>query len=73
MRVLIDPDVELYPEVSMLFGAEEIRFPSVQPGAEGTAGVEVPDEVALRWRSARDAWQQAQREARAFLGLEEDE
>ena len=67
MRVLIEPGQELYPETTMLFGDAEIVFPSVPENWEATAGVQVPDETAARWKAARDAWRQAQEEAEAFL------
>ena len=56
----------------MLFGDDEIEFPSVPMEWEKRAGVEVPDDVALRWKAARDAWRQAQEEAKALVGYRED-
>jgi len=68
MRVLIKTDVELYPQTVLLFGDSEIVFPAVQPDWEKRAGVEVPDDVAARWKAARDAWCRAQKEAEAWPG-----
>lgn len=73
MRVLIDPEVELFPQVTLLFGDDEIVFPSVSRAWEKTAGREVPDDVAARWKAARDAWRAAQNEARIFIGYAEEE
>lgn len=56
----------------MLFGDDEIVFPSVPMGSEKRAGVEVPDDVAIRWKAARDAWRQVQDEAKALIGYKED-
>jgi hypothetical protein len=67
VRVLIDTEVELYPETVMLFGDAEIVFPQVSREWEKTAGAEVPDDMAARWKAARDAWRAAQREAEVFL------
>lgn len=67
MRVLINTDVELYPQVTMEFGDDEIVFPAVPREQEKTAGAEVPDEVAARWKAARDAWRTAQAEARELV------
>jgi ribonuclease HI len=72
MRVLIETEVELYPQTVMLFGDSEIVFPHVQREWEKTAGSEVPDEVAERWKAARDAWRQAQQEAEAYVGYRRD-
>lgn len=73
MRVLINLDEEIYPQTTMLFGDREIRFPCVPLLYEKTAGVEVPDEIAERWRTARDNWRDAQQEAESFLGVDRDE
>jgi hypothetical protein len=67
MRVLIDTDVELYPETVLHFD-DEIVFPVVPRDQESCAGTEVPDDVAARWRASRDAWRLAQEEAAAFIG-----
>ncbi len=72
MRVLIKTDVELYPQTVLLFG-DEIVFPAVQRDWEKTAGTEVPDDVAARWKAARDAWRRAQEEAEAWPGPVTDE
>jgi hypothetical protein len=66
VRVLIEKDVELYPETVLLFGDSEIVFPSVPRNWEKKAGTEVPDDVAARWKTARDAWRRAQQEAEAW-------
>lgn len=66
MRVLIDTDVELYPETILLFGDDEIVFPSVPRDWERRAGIEVPDDVAARWKAARDEWKRVQEEAARF-------
>lgn len=67
-RVLIDTDVELFPEVTLHFD-DEITFPRVPHGySKENCGIDVPDEVAERWRSARDAWGAAQKEAARFAG-----
>lgn len=66
MRVLIDTDVELYPETVLLFGDDEIVFPAVPREWEKRAGTEVPEDVAARWKAARDAWRRAQAEAGAW-------
>jgi len=68
MRVLIETDVELYPQTVLLFGDDEIVFPAVPRGWEKKAGVEVPDDVAARWKAARDAWRRAQEEAASWPG-----
>ena len=62
MRVLIETDVELYPETTL------------PKNWEHRAGTEVPDDVAARWKAARDAWRRAQEEAGAWPGpvTEED-
>jgi hypothetical protein len=65
MRVLIRDDVGLYPETVLHFG-EEIAFPVVAREFAGTAGAEVPDKVAARWKAARDQWHAVQLEAVAF-------
>ena len=63
-----DPEVELFPEVTMLFD-DEIVFPSVPEGySKKNCGVDVPDDVAARWREAREAWRLAQEEAARFIG-----
>jgi hypothetical protein len=67
VRVLIDTDVELYPQTTLAFG-EEIAFPKVPREQESTAGIEIPGDVAARWKAARDAWRQVQEEAEAWLG-----
>jgi len=64
MRVLIDTDVELYPQVTLHFD-DEIAFPSVPRGySKENYGMDVPDEVASRWKAARDAWKAVQQEAK---------
>jgi hypothetical protein len=68
LRVLIETDVERYPDTVLLFGDEEIVFPSVPKNWEKKAGTEVPDDVAARWKAARDAWRRAQQEAEAWPG-----
>lgn len=68
VRVLIETDVELYPETVLLFGDNEIVFPAVPKNWEKRAGVEVPDDVAARWKAARDGWRRAQQEAGAWPG-----
>jgi hypothetical protein len=65
MRVLIQADEESYPETFLHFG-DEIVFPVVPKNWEKKAGVEVPDEVAARWKAARDAWYRVQKEAEAW-------
>lgn len=64
MRVHIETDVELYPETTLDFG-EEIVFPRVPKNWE-RPGIDVPDDVAARWRAARDTWQSVQEEAVRF-------
>lgn len=67
MKVLIETDVELYPATTLLFG-DEIRFPAVPQGCDqANCGLEVPGDVAERWRAARDAWRQVQDEAEEYL------
>jgi hypothetical protein len=66
MRVLIETDVERYPDTVLLFGDDEIIFPAVPADWEREAGTEVPDDVAERWKAARDAWSRAQAEAAAW-------
>jgi hypothetical protein len=73
VRVLIETDVELYPQTVLLFGDDEIVFPSVPGNWEKKAGTEVPDDVAARWKSARDAWHRAQEEAEAWPGAVTEE
>lgn len=68
MRVLIDTDVELYPQVTLLFGDSEIVFPAVPREWEHRAGAEVPDDVAARWKAARDTWLAVQEEAARYIG-----
>jgi hypothetical protein len=63
MKVLIDPDNEVYPYTFLHF-AEEVEFAE---GPDGHGGIEVPDEIAHRWRAARDSWRKVQAEAEAFL------
>ena len=70
MRVLINTDVELYPQTTMSFGDDEIVFPAVGREHEKTAGIEVAPEVAARWKAARDAWCAAQAEAERLVGRE---
>lgn len=66
MRVLIENDVELYPEIVLHFG-DEIAFPAVPSGCDSSnCGIDVPDDVAARWKAARDAWFAVQREADAY-------
>jgi hypothetical protein len=67
-RVLIETDQELYPATTLLIGADEIVFPAVPRDWETRAGIEVPDEVAARWKAARDAWRAVQAEAAALAG-----
>jgi hypothetical protein len=69
MRVLIETGVELFPQTTMLFGDDEIVFPAVARNWEHRAGIEVPDDIAARWKAARDAWRRAQEEAEALHGL----
>jgi hypothetical protein len=64
MRVLIETDVELFQTI-LDFG-EEIRFPRVPKNWERRAGIEVPDDVAARWKAARDTWRLVQEEAESF-------
>ena len=52
MKVLIDWD-EQYPALFLRFRDEQ-------------GGVEVPDDVAARWRATRDAWWALADEVRAF-------
>jgi hypothetical protein len=66
MRVLIETDAELYPQTVLLFGDSEIVFPDVPRNWEKRAGVEVPDDVAARWKAARDEWRRVQEEAEAW-------
>lgn len=72
MRVLIKTGVELYPQTILIIGDEEIRFPVVPREYEATAGSDVPDEIAGRWKQARDAWLQAQQEAEEYVGYRYD-
>jgi hypothetical protein len=73
VRVLIDPEVELYPEVTLLFD-DEIAFPDVPAGcSKANCGIDVPDEVASRWQAARDAWKAVQQEARQLARPGEDQ
>lgn len=68
-RVVIDTDVELYPQVTLDIGDEEIAAPGTVPvGQQATAGIEVPADVAARWKAARDTWRAVQAEAAAYAG-----
>jgi hypothetical protein len=71
MRVLIRTDQESYPKTILHFG-DEIAFPVVPHNWERRAGVEVPDDVAARWKAARDAWMRVQEEAPRLVGTRED-
>jgi hypothetical protein len=62
MRVRVDTDVELYPQTTMQFGDE------IDEASSG-GDLDVPDEVAARWKQARDTWRAAQREAGQLLGV----
>lgn len=65
MRVLIQTGVELYPETILHFG-DEIAFPVIPEGWTD-AGIDIPDEIAARWKQARDTWLEVQCEAEAFV------
>jgi hypothetical protein len=68
VRVVIETNVELYPQTVLLFGDDEIAFPAVPRNWEKKAGTEVPDDVAARWKAARDAWHRVQEEAATWPG-----
>jgi hypothetical protein len=65
VRVLIEPGVEVYPYTLLYFG-DEITWPVIPEGWTD-AGIDIPDQIAARWREARENWLIAQREAEAYL------
>lgn len=63
MRVIIDWD-EKYPELFLSFPGD----PGCTEAERDKHGIEVPDEVAARWRAVRDAWHALDEEARRYTG-----
>ena len=65
MKVRIDPGEERFPYTFVTFGDELDDW-------DRKHSVEVPDDVAKRWKDARDAWAAAQQEAEQFIGYHDD-
>lgn len=65
MKVLVDW-VDTYPDLSLTFEGDEKT-----PGEKDQLaryGIEVPDELAQRWRATRDAWRKLDEEVQEFTG-----
>lgn len=65
MKVLIDWD-ERYPDLFLSFDEEE-ELTSVRETVR-KHGVDVPDELAQRWRDVRNAWRALDDEVRQYTG-----
>ncbi|HYK70376.1 MAG TPA: hypothetical protein VEV45_20700 [Streptosporangiaceae bacterium] len=68
MKVLADWD-EAYPALFLTIEGDEIALEYDQQQL-ARYGREVPDELATRWREARDTWHATAEEIRVYFGAD---
>lgn len=68
VKVLIDWD-EKFPELFLRYADDEGISPYDRNQVQ-RYGTEVPDELARKWRDARDAWRAVDLEVQKFIGRE---